>query len=247
MNASPHFPHGLVDALVSAQHLVVLTGSGVSAESGIPTFREAQTGLWSRFDPHELATPSAFNANPRLVWEWYEWRRQLIAGATPNQAHLALAALQRKSPRFTLITQNVDGLHQMAGSRNVIELHGNIRRNICSVERTVVEHWSDDGESPPRCPECQAFLRPDVVWFGESLPRDAIEEAVRVCAECDLFLSVGTSAVVQPAASLALIASEQGAIIAEINVEPTPLTPYANYTMFGMAGVLLPALSDLIT
>jgi NAD-dependent deacetylase len=228
-------PVGLADALRSCEHLVVLTGSGVSAESGIPTFRQAQTGLWARFDPQELATPLAFSANPRLVWQWYEWRRGLIAKAEPNLAHLALVSLQQRLPRLTLITQNVDGLHQLAGSTAVIELHGNIRRTICSQERTVIEIWPETAESPPRCPSCQAHLRPDVVWFGESLPAEAIDQAMEAAAECDLFLSIGTSAVVHPAASLAHIALQQGALIAEINTEQTPLTPFADYTVLGPA------------
>ena len=245
MNSQTPFPAGLVDALRSCEHLVVLTGSGVSAESGIPTFRQAQTGFWARFDPQELATPQAFFANSRLVWEWYEWRRQLITDAEPNPAHLALVSLQQRLPELTLITQNVDGLHQLAGSRGVVELHGNIQRTICSQERTVIETWSETAESPPRCPNCQAHLRPDVVWFGESLPAEAIDQAMKAANECDLFLSIGTSAIVHPAASLAHIALRQGASIAEINTEQTPLTPYANYTVLGKAGVLMPGLLDL--
>jgi NAD-dependent deacetylase len=245
MNSTTSIPPGLVNDLRSSEQLVVLTGSGVSAESGIPTFREAQTGLWARYDPQELATPQAFNANPSLVWQWYQWRRDLVANAEPNPAHLALVTLQQRLPDFTLITQNVDGLHQMAGSAGVIELHGNIRRTICSQERTVVETWPVTTDLPPRCPNCRAPLRPDVVWFGESLPVKAIDRAMNAAAGCDLFLSIGTSAVVHPAASLAHIALQQGASIAEINVEPTPLTLYADYTVLGQAGILLPKLLDL--
>lgn len=234
----------LVRKLLATNHLVVLTGSGVSAESGIPTFREAQTGLWSRYDPHQLATPQAFAANPRLVWEWYEWRRQLIAQAEPNPAHLALSELQDRVPRMTLITQNVDGLHHIAGSRDIIELHGNIRRTICSQERTIVDSWPELDQVPPRCDSCQAPLRPDVVWFGEPLPALAINAAVEAAGECDLFFSVGTSAIVHPAASLAYIALERGAQVLEINAEMTPLTPHAHYHLSGAAGVLLPALVD---
>lgn len=246
MNETPHVPEALASALRSARHVVALTGSGVSAESGVPTFREAQIGLWSQFDPHELATPQAFDANPRLVWEWYEWRRQLVAGAMPNAAHVALADLQRKLPRFTLITQNVDGLHRLAGSHPVIELHGNIRRTICSLERTVVESWPTSDHLPPRCPSCRAYLRPDVVWFGESLPSSAIEAAFDACRQCDLFFSIGTSALVQPAASLAHIAAEAGAIVAQVNLGETPLTPFADFSLYGKAGILLPALSELV-
>jgi NAD-dependent deacetylase len=247
MSSSDHFSEQLIRALLSAERVVVLTGSGVSAESGIPTFRQAQTGLWSRYDPLELATPQAFKANPQLVWQWYDWRRQLIASADPNPGHKALVGLQRRIDSFTLITQNVDGLHQQAGSRGVIELHGNIVRTICSVERVIVDHKHGSDEFPPRCPECGSYLRPDVVWFGESLPPGTIDAAVDASANCDLFLSVGTSAVVQPAASLAHIAGEQGAYIAEINVEPTPLTAYADFSARGKAGELLPALLELVT
>lgn len=244
MDSAVSIPEDLLRALSAAKHLVVLTGSGVSAESGIPTFREAQTGLWSRYDPHQLATPRAFAENPRLVWEWYEWRRELIAQAEPNPAHVALADLQYQLPKMTLITQNVDGMHQTAGSWDVIELHGNIRRTICSRERTIVEGWPDAQDVPPRCQDCQAPLRPDVVWFGEPLPARAIDAALRAAGACDLFFSVGTSAVVHPAASLAHIALQHGAQVVEINAERTPLTAHADYHLLGRAGVLLPALLD---
>ena len=147
-------PSALIDALRRARQVAVLTGSGISAESGVPTFRDAQTGLWEKFRPEELATTEAFRRNPRLVWEWYAWRRELVAGAQPNGGHLALAELERRLPRFTLLTQNVDGLHQRAGSRNVIELHGNITRTKCFDENVVVDRWTDTGEVPPRCPRC---------------------------------------------------------------------------------------------
>ncbi|UCG23769.1 MAG: NAD-dependent deacylase [Chloroflexota bacterium] len=235
-----------VDALRASRRVVVLTGAGTSAESGIPTFREAQTGLWSRYDPQELATPQAFAANPQLVWEWYAWRRQLIAEAGPNPAHYALANLQRHVASLTLITQNVDGLHQRAGSTGVVELHGNIGRTICSLERIAVESWPETDQVPPLCPNCQAPLRPDVVWFGESLPSEAVDTAVHAAGICDLFFSIGTSALVQPAASLAHIALQKGAKVAELNAEPTPLTPYADFTLFGQAGELLPGLNDCL-
>ena len=162
-----------------------------SAESGVPTFREAQTGLWAQYDPEELATPQAFLCNPRLVWEWYAWRRELAAKAEPNLGHLALAQLEQQIPHFTLITQNVDGLHQRAGSQNVIELHGNIQRTICFNERQVVNAWPGSDEIPPRCPRCGGLLRPDVVWFGESLPAPARESAWVAAKQCELFLAVG--------------------------------------------------------
>ena len=160
----------LIETLRSARYVVVLTGAGVSAESNIPTFREAQTGLWSKYSPEELATPQAFQRNPKLVWEWYAWRRELVAQATPNPGHLALAELEQRVPKFSLITQNVDGLHRRTGSRNVIELHGNINRTKCFDEGDIIDSWPPTAELPPRCPRCGGYLRPDVVWFGETLP-----------------------------------------------------------------------------
>src|SRR5215467_7745474 len=170
-------PRELIAALEDARSVAVLTGAGVSAESGIATFRDAQTGLWARFDPRELATPSAFARNPKLVWDWYAWRREQVVTAQPNAGHRALAELERRMPRFLLITQNVDGLHQRAGSRNVVELHGNIGRVKCSREGTLVERWDVSGDAVPRCAVCGALLRPDVVWFEEMLPTDALEQA----------------------------------------------------------------------
>ncbi|BBL78805.1 NAD-dependent protein deacylase [Rubrobacter xylanophilus] len=232
-------PQELAGALRSAHAVAALTGSGVSAESGVPTFRDAQTGLWERFDPQELATPEAFSRDPKLVWEWYSWRRGLVARAEPNPAHRTLAELERRVPRFTLITQNVDGLHRRAGSENVIELHGNILRTVCSAERIPRE----PGEgSPPRCPHCGAPLRPDVVWFGEALPPGALEEASEAARGCELFLCVGTSGLVYPAAGLPREASEAGALLVEINPERTPLTPLADFVLCGRAGEVLPAL-----
>jgi NAD-dependent deacetylase len=234
----PGLPRGLISTLSDAGRVVALTGSGVSAESGIPTFREAQTGLWERYDPQELATPEAFARNPRLVWEWYEWRRHLVAEAEPNPGHLALAELGRRIPGFTLVTQNVDGLHGRAGSRNVIELHGNILRSKCSLEDEVVQPEEHDDSVPPRCARCGASLRPDVVWFGELLPFEALE-ATR---ECDLLLSIGTSSLVYPAAALPYEALENGAALVEVNPSETPLTPHADYSLRGSASEVLPNL-----
>ncbi|MEJ7633074.1 MAG: Sir2 family NAD-dependent protein deacetylase [Rubrobacteraceae bacterium] len=174
--SGPAIPSELVEALREARSVAVLTGSGISAESGVPTFREAQTRLWERYDPQQLATPEAFARVPKLVWEWYEWRRELVEKAHPNPGHRALAQLEALVPDFTLITQNVDGLHARAGSQNVIELHGNILRTKCSVEGMSVEEYENDA-SPPLCPNCGAPLRPDVVWFGEMLPHEAMEAA----------------------------------------------------------------------
>ena len=234
-------PRVLISALRDSSRTVVLTGSGISAESGVPTFREAQTGLWERFDPQELATPEAFTRDPRLVWDWYAWRRKLVAEARPNPGHLAIAEMQHLVQSLTLVTQNVDGLHQRAGSRDVIELHGNIRRTKCPVEGTTVDNY-DESESPPLCPSCGAPLRPDVVWFGEMLPAEAIEAASEAALGADVFLSVGTSSLVYPAAGLPFEAVENGATLVEVNPETTPLTPRADYTLHGPAGDVLPRL-----
>src|SRR5678815_778262 len=179
-------PEKLVAALRAAKKVVVLTGAGTSAESGVPTFRDAQTGLWAKFSPEDLATPEAFQRDPKLVWDWYEWRRQLVSKAQPNAGHEALAQMEASVPDFTLITQNVDGLHQQAGSKRVLELHGNIRRTKCFREDSVVDSW-DSKESPPRCKRCGGFLRPDVVWFGEALPQAVFGEAEKATRSCELF------------------------------------------------------------
>lgn len=235
-------PESLVEALRHAQSVAVLTGSGISAESGVPTFRGAQTGLWARYDPMDLATPEAFARDPRLVWEWYAWRRGLVEGAAPNSGHEALAELEHHVPEFVLITQNVDGLHQRAGSQRIIELHGNIMRSKCSLEAVILEPGEDDTDVPPSCPRCGASLRPDVVWFGEMLPQETLEEAFEAAQGCDLFLSIGTSSLVQPAASLPFEALYGGAAVVEVNPDETPLTPHAEYALRGRAGEVLPAL-----
>jgi len=240
-------PPAIIRQLSQAKKAAVLTGSGVSAESGIPTFREAQTGLWARFKPEELATPSAFQRNPRLVWEWYSWRRKLVAEAKPNSAHHALAEMEKLFPEFHLITQNVDGLHQRAGSRNVIELHGNITRTKCFDEGKAVSNWQETGEVPPRCPECGGLLRPDVVWFEEPLPEREMSIAAEASRDCEIFLSIGTSAVVQPAASLPLMALRAGAMVVEINPQATPFTEHATHALAGAAGLVVPALLRAIT
>ncbi|MGF1472178.1 MAG: NAD-dependent deacetylase [Rubrobacteraceae bacterium] len=236
-------PSGLVAALREARSVVALTGSGISAESGVPTFRDAQTGLWARYDPQQLATPEAFLRDPELVWEWYAWRRKLVGEAGPNPGHLALAGLERAIPGFTLVTQNVDGLHQLAGSERVVELHGNIRRTICSVEGVEVEP-QDAAGMPPVCPNCGSPLRPDVVWFGEMLPAGAMQAASEASRNCEVFLSIGTSSMVYPAASLPYEALSAGATVVEVNPDRTPLTPWADYGIRGAAGQVLPELLD---
>jgi len=229
-------------ALAAARHVCVLTGAGISAESGIPTFRDAQEGLWARYDPMDLATPEGFERDPELVWRWYEWRRELIRRAQPNAGHHALVALAGRVPTLTLVTQNVDGLHQRAGSIGVIEYHGNILRDRCTVEQVVVERSRLASGGLPRCASCGGLLRPDVVWFGEMIPRAALLAADAAAEECDLFLSIGTSSLVYPAAGLAETALRRGATVIEINPNPTDLTRHATLCLRGSSGRLLPVL-----
>lgn len=238
----------LLAKLRAATRVVALTGAGISAESGVPTFRDAQSGLWARYSAEELATPEAFERNPRLVWDWYSWRRELTAKAEPNPGHLALTELGRRIPDFTLVTQNVDGLHQRAGSEDVIELHGNIARTLCFAEGTSVsrEQQAPGADVPPRCGRCGAWLRPGVVWFGESLPPGALERATQAARRCEVLLSVGTSSLVHPAAGLALLAQQHGALVVEVNPSPTPLTPHASLVLPGPAGKILPELMRLL-
>ncbi len=238
-------PNGLLDALRASQRVCVLTGSGVSAESGVPTFREAQTGLWEQYDPHDLATPEAFQRDPQLVWRWYRWRRELVAAVAPNPGHHALVNLAGLVPELTLITQNVDGLHQRAGSDDVIEFHGNLFENRCFVEGCIVDD-ADMSPDVPVCPECGGVLRPGVVWFGESIPEFAMNDAAAAASGCDLFFSIGTSALVWPAAGLADAARQQGASIVEINLDATPLSSDTDFCLQGKSGTLLPELVDCL-
>jgi NAD-dependent deacetylase len=231
------------EALRRARYVCVLTGAGISAESGIPTFRDALTGLWAKFRPEELATPEAFERDPETVWSWYEWRRQLIREAQPNAGHLALAELARRVPGFTLVTQNVDGLHQRAGSRDVLEYHGNILRDRCTVEQIVAQRSEDTRRAAlPRCAACGGLLRPDVVWFGESIPAGPMNVAAAAAEECDVFLSVGTSSLVYPAAGLAEVALRRRATVIEINPNETDLSPHSHLVLRGPSGQILPAL-----
>jgi NAD-dependent deacetylase len=221
---------------------VVLTGAGISAESGVPTFR-GKEGLWGKFRPEELATMEAFIANPKIVWEWYNWRRELLKSVAPNAGHYALVELAKWFGEFTIVTQNVDGLHRQAGSEKVLEVHGNITRNKCAKCGEPVDLSADiDPKSIPSCTVCGGQIRPDVVWFGELLPEAVIEEAIRVSESADLFFSIGTSALVHPAAGLPLLAKRHGAVLVEINPEATPLTPIADFALLGKSGELLPEL-----
>jgi NAD-dependent deacetylase len=235
-------PAGLVEALAKADAIAVLTGSGISAESGGPTFRGAG-GLWNGMPPEELATPLAFRRNPELVWEFYDWRRTLLAKCAPNAGHAALVRLEQIAPEFNLITQNVDGLHKAAGSHAVLEIHGNIWRVRCTGSCGE----KDDRRAPlprplpPHC-NCKSLLRPAVVWFGEALPRDIFDEAQRAAAIADVFLVVGTSGAVEPAASLARLARSSGAVVAEINPEGSLISAMARYIMQESAATALPRL-----
>jgi NAD-dependent deacetylase len=237
-----NFPAELLFFLEKASRVVALTGAGVSQESGLRTFRDAQAGLWAQYRPEDLATPEAFARNPGLVWDWYAMRRERAASVQPNLGHFALAGFERRLPGFLLLTQNVDGLHQRAGSQRVIELHGNITRVRCASCGHFPDAWPEGGAGAPRCARCGGLLRPDVVWFGESLPREALEQAVEASRACQAFLSIGTSGLVQPAASLAFAAKNRGAVVVEINAEATPLTEKCDFAFHGKSGEILPAL-----
>lgn len=239
----------LAPLLAGCRHLVVFTGAGVSAESGIPTFRDALTGLWQRFDPAELATPEAFRRDPELVWGWYEWRRMRVLQAQPNPAHLAIAALQARVPRLTLITQNVDDLHERAGSRGVIHLHGSLHRPHCSacglpfagLDPVPAEPEGGRRLMPPSCQDCGGLVRPGVVWFGESLPAAALQQAFAAAADGDLLLSVGTSGQVWPAAQVPQLALQSGACVLHINPQAMACRE-REHCLTGAAGQILPEL-----
>ena len=240
-------PADLVDCLRSAARVAVLTGAGVSAESGIPTFRDAQTGLWAKHDPMQLASPKGFEADPALVWDWYRWRRELIAESRPNAGHEALGAMARDFESFVLITQNVDGFHQLAGSETVLELHGSIQRSICSrTRKAIASDWIEqhaDRHPPPSPHHEQGLARPDVVWFGEALDEPTLEAALKAARECDLMIVAGTAGAVQPAASLPFFAAEAGARVIDINPEVTGISQIADWHLAGPGTIWLPALA----
>lgn len=236
----------LAERIYRAREGVVLTGAGISAESGVPTFR-GKEGLWGKFKPEELATMEAFMANPKIVWEWYNWRRELMGKVIPNPGHFALTELGNWFESYTVVTQNVDGLHRAAGSQRVLELHGNIYRNKCSeCEQLTADNLEIDPAHIPTCTRCGGRIRPDVVWFGELLPEAAIEEAFAASERADIFFSVGTSALVHPAASLPVIAKRRGAVLVEINPEETPLTGLADFSFRARSGELLPELIEML-
>jgi len=237
------FEDQFIKALKNSTKVAILTGAGVSAESGVPTFRGAD-GIWKKFNPMELATFKAFNANPQLVWEWYNYRRDLVRKVKPNPGHYAIAEMAKLYDDFTLITQNVDRLHRAAGSEQVYELHGNIHRNRC-LECGEMDYTEEFDQIPPIC-TCGGRLRPDVVWFGEQLPGQVFESSVAAAHRSELFFTVGTTGAVHPAASLPIIAKQNGALIVEVNLEPSEISYICDIKYHGKSGEILPQIVDKI-
>lgn len=235
-----------------AKTIAVLTGAGVSKESGVPTFRDAMDGLWAQYNPQDLATPYAFKANPKLVWDWYTWRREMVAKAKPNAGHEALAKLETLKD-LTIITQNVDDLHEQAGSRDVIHLHGNIATckcfDNCQGNPTIIDIKTlsyDKEAGPPLCPHCGAYVRPNVVWFSEMLPTYELNRANEISQLCDLMIVVGTSGLVSPAADLPRVAKQQGAKILEVNPDTSTISRYADIHLEGASGLMLPQVLEAL-
>lgn len=230
------------DLIAQAEQVVVFTGAGVSKESGLPTFRDAQGGLWARYNPEDLASLQGFRRNPELVWTWYQHRRTLYGDVEPNPGHRAIAELEALVPRVVVVTQNVDDLHRRAGSTDIIELHGNIYRYKCLDEGRLLKLEDLEGtdQVPPLCPYCGGLVRPDVVWFGEFLPPGALDRAIQESRQCDVMLVVGTSAIVQPAALLPYEAANHGASIIEVNPNPSGATRIADVFLQGPSGEVLP-------
>ncbi|MBW2004651.1 MAG: NAD-dependent deacylase [Deltaproteobacteria bacterium] len=229
--------------IAGSKRITVLTGAGISAESGVPTFR-GSGGIWRNYQVTDVATPQAFAKDPELVWEFYNWRRDLISKVTFNPGHKALVKLERHVNDFTLITQNVDGLHKEAGSRRLLEIHGNLWEVKCTKCGQLTMDRSLNMGKLPKCTKCGGLLRPNVVWFGESLDPDIIHKAIEASKNCELMLIVGTSGVVQPAASLALQAKGAGAVVAEINIEQTPQSGQMDFVLTGPSGKILPLLVE---
>lgn len=237
----------LLDRLLAARQVLVLTGAGMSAESGVPTFRDAQTGMWAQYRPEDLATPEAFERHPARVWNWYEERRNTVRKAEPHAGHQGLVRMAAMLGSVRIVTQNVDGLHQLAGSERVVELHGNINRSKCSVShRSISREWlQDSDEQPPPSPYVKhGKARPDVVWFGEVLPQGALDEATAAASHCDFCFSVGTTSLVQPAAGLPLLALRNGAALVEINPVETPMSKHADQCIRGPASEALSAIVE---
>lgn len=240
-------PERLLSVLQNANTVLVLTGAGMSSESGVPTFRDAQDGLWQKYRPEDLATPEAFRRHPDIVWNWYADRRNKIRTVAPHAGHYALVELAQYFKIFQIVTQNVDSLHQWAGSKDVIELHGNIMRSICSkTGKEIDASWiADHPGRPPVSPHHpQGLARPAVVWFGEPLPQQAMNIAIESAAGCDICFSIGTSSLVQPAASLPYIALNSGAVVIEINPIPTTLSTEARFSLQTTASEALTAIAS---
>ena len=235
----------LIERLSNARLVTILTGAGVSAESGVATFRSPE-GLWSKFKPEELASMDAFLANPQMVWEWYQARREVVLNAEPNAGHQAIASLEQFIPQVSVITQNIDGLHAEAGSSEVIELHGNIRKNFCQDCGSRYDGEEFLVKKEVQTCSCGGKIRPDVVWFGELLPTEEIELAEKRAKGCNIFFSVGTSSVVWPAAGLPLLALESGAYVVEINPEETPLTRHTHESIQGRSGEVIPEILRML-
>ncbi len=245
-----------VEILHAADKIAVLTGAGVSKESGVPTFRDAQEGLWEQYNPEELATRQAFRNNPKFVWDWYEWRRSLAGDATPNPGHVALAELEAHAAEYVVvITQNVDDLHEQAGSEHVIHLHGNLARNKCfddcqgnptHVDVAALDYDSETADHPPECPHCGAYVRPDVVLFGELLPENDLAAAFEYSQACDVMLVIGTSGLVSPASQLPRAAQKAGATLIEINPDYSMITRYADLKLTGKSGEIMPQLIEAL-
>lgn len=240
------FSSRLISKLKEPASVVAFTGAGMSAESGVPTFR-GEDGIWKKFKPEELASFDAFIRNPDVVWEWYKYRKQLILSIQPNPGHFALAEMEKLFTHFAVATQNIDNLHRRAGSRTVYELHGNIERNYCIG---CGMKYSDEKigafDRAPRCAKCNGLIRPDVVWFGELLPAEDWNASMAAAERADVFFSIGTSAVVFPAASLPVAAKRAGAYIVEINIEPTELSHQMDEVLLGKSGDILPRLVDVL-
>ena len=239
-----NFNQTFLTQLSKSKKIVFFTGAGVSAESGISTFR-GKDGIWNKLKPEELANFDAFMRNPKMVWEWYNHRKKIVHQAKPNPAHIAIAEMQNLFDEVTVVTQNIDNLHRRAGSKNIFELHGNMERNFCVKCRTFYNEELDFSNGVPKC-KCGGLIRPDVVWFGEYLPEDQFAGSEKAAINSDMFFVVGTSAVVYPAAGLVHAAKHSGAFIVEVNIEETEITPFCDLSFFGEAGKILPELVNEI-
>jgi NAD-dependent deacetylase len=239
-------PEDVLRRLRSARRVVALTGGGMAAESGVPSFRDSRVGVWAQYDVSELATPQAFLRNPRLVWEWYDYRRRGADAARPSPAHYALVDLEQYYPAFTLVTQTIDSLHWRAGSRDLVELNGCLRRSRCYEAGHMVQTWDEDGEIPPRCPHCGSPLRPDVVLFGEGLPHAELRRAQQAVEACDLFMAVGAVGAIEPVASFPFVAKRVGAFVLSIAPDESIYSLMADYVIPATPGAVLPELAPLV-